>query len=253
MKIGYQMYSARDLVQDPEGMRSTLEALAKMGYDGVEFFLYAGTDPLALKQMLAEYGLEAIGTHVHKPRWEADTDGEIDYAVQAGIPRLVYPWVAPEERNEESFRKIQKDLVLLAEKCAAKGIQLQYHNHNFEFEKMGTGRVIDFLLEESDAYTFELDTFWSTFAGEDTPAYMEKLGPRVPMIHVKDYTGVNETGYPVIVPIGKGILDNVSIIRKAKEMDKQWLIVELDNGPYPILESAKMSIDYIRNVLNADW
>ena len=231
-------------------MRSTLESLAKMGYDGVEFFQYVGTEPLALKQMLAEYGLKAIGTHVHKPRWEADTDGEIDYAVKAGIPYLVYPWVAPEERNEESFRKIQKDLERLAAKCAAKGIQLQYHNHDFEFEKMGRGRVIDFLLEASDAYTFELDTFWATFAGENTLAYMEKLGTRIPMIHVKDYSGVDENGRPIIVPIGKGIPENVPILRAAQKMEKQWLIVELDDSPYPVLESAKMSIDYIRGILN---
>ena len=45
MKIGYAMYSARDLTRDPKSMRSTLKALADMGYDGVEFFVYAGTKP----------------------------------------------------------------------------------------------------------------------------------------------------------------------------------------------------------------
>lgn len=249
MKIGYAMYSARDLVTDPESMRSTLRALAEMGYDGVEFFLYAGTDPLELKRMLAEFGLEAIGTHVHKPRWEADTEGEIDYAAKAGIPYLVYPWVAPEERNETAFRGLQKELVQLAEKCRAKGVQLQYHNHDFEFAPMGEGRVIDFLLEESDAYTFELDTFWSEFAGVNGPRFMEKLGSRIPMIHIKDYTGVDEKGWPQITAIGKGVLDNAPIIRVAEEMGKQWLIVELDSSPYPVLESAKMSVDHVRGIL----
>lgn len=249
MKIGYAMYSARDLVTDPESMKSTLKALAEMGYDGVEFFLYGGTDPLLLKQMLAEFGLEAIGTHVHKPRWEADTEGEIDYAVKAGIPYLVYPWIAPEERNEASFRKLQKELVQLAETCAAKGIQLQYHNHDFEFAPMDGRKVMDFLLEASDAYTFELDTFWSEFAGVNAPKYMEKLGKRIPMIHIKDYTGGDENGWPQITAIGKGILDNTPIIKAAEKMDKQWLIVELDNSPYPVLESAKMSIDYVRGIL----
>ena len=86
MKIGYAMYSARDLTRDPKSMRSTLKALADMGYDGVEFFVYAGTKPEELREMVEEFGLEAIGAHVHKPRWDADTEGEIQYAVKAGIP-----------------------------------------------------------------------------------------------------------------------------------------------------------------------
>ena len=250
MKIGYAMYSARDLVTDPEGMRSTLKALAEMGYDGVEFFLYADVEPEQLKAMLAEYGLEAIATHVHKPRWEADTNGEIEYAVKAGIPYLVYPWIAPEERNEESFRQIQKELVVLAEKCAERGIKLQYHNHDFEFVPMGDGKVMDFLLAESNAYSFELDTFWSEFAGVNAPKYMEKLGSRIPMIHIKDFTGVDEAGWPQITAIGSGKLDNVPIIKAAEEMGKEWLIVELDTSPYPVLESAKMSIEYVKSVLD---
>lgn len=250
MKIGYAMYSARDLVTDPEGMRNTLKALAEMGYEGVEFFLYADVEPEQLKQMLAEYGLEPIATHVHKPRWEYDTNGEIDYAVKAGISTLVYPWIAPEERTEEGYLQIQKDLSDLAEKCAEKGIRLMYHNHDFEFAPMGNGKVIDFLLEESDAYAFELDTFWSEFAGVNAPKFMEKLGSRIPMIHIKDYSGTDETGLPQITAIGSGKLDNEPIIKAAKEMEKEWLIVELDTSPYPVLESAKMSIEYVKSVLN---
>lgn len=250
MKLGYAMYSARSIVTDPEGMRSTLKALAEMGYEGVEFFTYADTDPQQLKQMLSEFGLEAIGTHVHKPRWEADTDGEIEYAVKAGIPYLVYPWVAPEERSDDSFRKIQKELERLAVKCAAKGIQLQYHNHDFEYQPMGDGRIIDFLLGASDAYTFEMDTFWTEFAGVNVPEYMQQLGSRVPMIHIKDYTGVDGNGRPKITAIGTGILNNEPIIQAAKEQGKQWLIVELDDTPLPPLESARISIDYIHKVLN---
>lgn len=250
MKIGYAMYSARDIATDPENMRSTLKALAEMGYEGVEFFLYVDTPAEQLKAMLDEFGLEAIGTHVHKPRWEADTNGEIEYAAKAGIPYLVYPWVAPEERTEESFRQIQKELERLAAKCREKGIQLQYHNHDFEYQTMGGGRVIDFLLNTSDTYTFEMDTFWTEFAGINAPEYMRQLGSRVPMIHIKDYSGVNEEGRPQITAIGTGKLNNEPIIKAAREQGKQWLIVELDDTPLHPLESAKISIDYIHKVLN---
>jgi len=243
------MYSTRDIVKDPASMGETLKALAEMGYQGVEFFTYESTGPQQLRQMLEQTGLEAIGTHVHKPRWEADTDGEIAYAQAAGIPCLVYPWVCPEDRTEAFFRDLPRELERLAEKCAEKGIRLQYHNHDFEFAPLGEGRVVDHLLAASNAYDFELDTFWAQFVGVDAPAFMKQLGGRIQMIHIKDYTGVDEQGYPQITAIGQGVLNNVPIVQTAREMDKDWLIVELDESPWPPLESARRSIEYLRSIL----
>lgn len=248
MKIGYSMYSARDLVKGPAEMESTLKALAEMGYEGVELFLYAGVKPEQLKKMLETFHLEAIATHVHQFRWDADTDEEIEYAQKAGIRRLVYPWVEPEKRSEECFHKLKDYLEELSAKCSARGIELLYHNHDFEFAPMGEGRVIDYLLGQSNAYGFELDTFWAEFAGVNAADYLQQLGSRVPIIHIKDYLGIDESKEPQITAIGTGKLDNIPIIRTAREMNKEWLIVELDSSPYPVLESARMSIDYIRSV-----
>ena len=248
MKIGYAMYSARELTTDPESMRKVLSEIAKMGYQGVEFFLYHDTEPGELKKMLEEFGLEAIGTHVHKPRWDADAQGEIDYAVKAGIPYLVYPYVDASLRTEEYYRALPAILKDLAAQCREKGIQLQYHNHDFEFEKIDGMAVMDYLLEQEKSFTFELDTFWCRYAGIDAMGYMEKLGSCVPMIHIKDYLGAGKDGVE-FTAIGTGKLDNTQVILKAREMNKDWLIVELDNSPLHPLESAQISIEAIRKVL----
>lgn len=249
MKIGYAMYSARDLTKDPESMRSTLKALAEMGYEGVEFFVYAGTKPEELKEMVQEFGLEAIGTHVHKPRWDGDTEGEIEYAVKAGIPYLVYPWVAPEDRTEEFYNRLPGYLDGLAKQCGEKGIRLQYHNHDFEFKAMGEGRVMDHILGAGKEFAFELDTFWAQHAGVNVLDYLKKLGDRVPMIHIKDYLDA-DTMPPKFTPIGTGKLSaNPGFIRAARELGKEWVIVELDNSPYDPLESARVSIENIKKML----
>lgn len=248
MKIGYAMYSARDLTIDPDSMRMVLKEIAGMGYEGVEFFLYNGTSPEMLKEMLEEFNLEAIGTHVHKPRWDSDTQGEIEYAKKVGIPYLVYPWISPEMRNEAFYRELPGVLKNLAVKCRNEGIQLQYHNHDFEFVKFKDQVVMDYLMESEDSFTFELDTFWAQYAGIDAIEYMKKYGSRIPMIHVKDYLDV-ENGQPSFTAIGTGKLDSSKIIKAAKEMDKKWLIVELDNSPLSPLESARISIETIKKML----
>lgn len=249
MKIGYAMYSARDIVKNPETMRSTLKALAEMGYEGVEFFDYAGTEPEELKAMLEEFGLEAIGTHVHKPRWDMDTQGEIDYAAKAGIPYLVYPYISPEDRTEEFYSALPRYLEKLSRQCLEKGIGLQYHNHDFEFEMLENERVIDYLLSARKDYLFELDTFWARHMGIDVLDYLKTLGSRVSMIHIKDFE--DESGQPCkFAPIGMGKLkENAEYIKLAESLGKDWVIVELDNSPYDPLESAGISIGNIRKIL----
>lgn len=251
MKIGYAMYSARELCRDTESLKSVLYSLADMGYEGVEFFLYCDTSAGELRQIMEECGLQAIGTHVHKPRWDADTDGEIAYAKEAQIPCLVYPWIEPQLRTEEFYRSLPEVLRGLSQECQKNGIRLQYHNHDFEFEKMEDGTALDHLLNADDSWDFELDTFWAAYAGIDVPKLLEKQGDRIKMIHVKDFDGVKKET-PSICPIGTGVVDNASIIRTARRLDKEWLIVELDNSPLPVLESAKISIDNIRKMLEED-
>lgn len=248
MKLGYAMYSARDLTIDPESMRMVLKEVAGMGYEGVEFFLYNDTPPETLKEMLEEFNLEAIGTHVHKPRWDADTLGEIEYAKKAGIPYLVYPWISPEMRNEEFYRNLPGTLKNLADQCRKEGIQLQYHNHDFEFVKFQDQMVMDYLMEAEDSITFELDTFWAQYAGIDVLQYMKKYGSRIPMIHIKDYLSV-DNGQPSFTAIGTGKLDNSPIIKTAMELGQKWLIVELDNSPLNPLESARISIEAIKKMM----
>jgi sugar phosphate isomerase/epimerase len=53
----------------------------------------------------------------------------------------------------------------VGEKCKAVGLELLYHNHDFEFVKNGNGIVpIEYFLENTDPDTvnFEMDLFWVT-------------------------------------------------------------------------------------------
>src|SRR5437764_13789952 len=59
--IALQLYSVRkDCEQDLPG---TLKAVAKMGYDGVEFAGYYGRSAQELRSMLDDLGLKCCGTH----------------------------------------------------------------------------------------------------------------------------------------------------------------------------------------------
>ena len=67
MKFGYQLYSALTLCKDTAGMVDTLEKIAAVGYDGVEFCDYAGIPAAEMKALLTRLNLEGFNIQVHCP------------------------------------------------------------------------------------------------------------------------------------------------------------------------------------------
>ena len=60
--IALQLYSVRD--DCARDLPATLAAVAKMGYEGVEFAGYHGRSAKELRQLLDDLGLRCCGTHI---------------------------------------------------------------------------------------------------------------------------------------------------------------------------------------------
>lgn len=245
MKIGYALYSAREECRDPESLFRTLQALAQMGYDGVEFYGYAGTPAAMLKKELEHCGIQGISTHIPAERWHFAPE-EFDYAAEAGIPFVTFPWLAPDARTRTVYDRLEEAFPRLIRLCAERGLRMQYHNHDWEFAK--GGRLMDSLLMCSPELMHEPDTFWMHYAGTEPCAYLRRRRDRIAMIHIKDYTSLRE---PRFCAIGEGLMDNAAIVKTAAELRIPWVIVELDDSPLPPLESAASSLRYVRSAVSS--
>lgn len=106
-------------------------------------------------------------------------------------------------------------------RCSANGMVFGYHNHHKEFDEFDGRYAFDILLCGDDAMVYELDTYWSEYAGVDTLAYLEKLGSRCPLVHLKDMK-IKEDGSKDSCPYGTGILDHKAIIGAAKKNNPEW-------------------------------
>lgn len=253
MKFGYQLYSALALCKDKAGLVDTLEKIAAVGYDGVEFCDYAGIPAAEMKMLLARLHLEGFNTHVNMGRWLKDPEGEIRYAAEAGIPCVTISWVPPEMRSKEGYTQIKTMVPQLLSWCRQYGIQLMYHNHDFEFVTDANGHyVLDDIMGAAPEFGLELDTFWAYFADVDPLTYMESHKDKLKMIHIKDYEkmdGVPQADggeAPTFCAIGTGLMDNESILDWAKLNDITWVCVDQDNSQIPELEAARISIESLR-------
>lgn len=244
MKYGYNLFSAWELTKDREGLISMMRALKEMGYDGVEFFLYFDIPAEEMKALCEEIGLVPFSTHPRLVRFFDAIDEEIAYAKTAGIETLVMPHVAIEQRGGACYRKLLDAVPVWKKKCDAAGLRLAWHNHDFELKPYGGSRyLLDAILATDPGVEFEIDTFWTAYAGADTLALMEQYKNRIRYVHFKDYAGTGN-GYDDIdfCAVGEGLLDVRAISAKAAQIGAEWAVVEQDRHKKDILEDARTSL-----------
>jgi sugar phosphate isomerase/epimerase len=84
----------------------------------------------------------------------------------------------------ENYKRLPEILEKAGETAHQKGIQLAYHNHDFEFEKMDAENTFyDFILKNTpeNLVKMELDLYWISKAGLDPLDYFEKYPKRFPL------------------------------------------------------------------------
>lgn len=265
--IALQLYSVRaNMAEDFEG---TLKKVKEMGYDGVEFAGLYDTSATDVKRMCEEIGLIPVSAHVPFTDMMANPSILETYA-EIGCRYVVIPYLNDEYRpGKEKFQEVIEGAKLLGKKAKDLGLQLAYHNHDFEFTKINGEYALDILYKEVPAELLQtqLDTCWVNVGGEDPVAYIRKYNGRAEMVHLKDFVGKqSENMYALIGidedeekntggkfefrPLGKGVQDFPAILCAAKDAGTKWVIVEQDSPSLGLdaLACAKVSIDYLKTL-----
>lgn len=234
--IALQAFTIRDdLDQDYFG---TLTRVAQIGYQGVELGPPpAGTTVDQLKSFLAHHGLRFIATHIWIEQLDQDVSAELDYAEQMGAP---YVALSSRFDSRSAVLAAAERFDRIGEMCRRRGMQLLYHNYDWEFERFDGDYALDVLLQATDPelLKLELDTYWAQRAGVDPAAYLRRLNGRCPLLHIKDMEPGDEQYF---AEIGEGVLDWAAILHAAEAAGTAWLVVEQDRGRRPALESIAIS------------
>ena len=141
--IALQVYTVRDFAE--QDFAGTMRKVKEMGYDGVELAGTYDMKAVEIKKILDEIGLELVSAHVNLNLIE--DDAVLDDFAATGMKYIAIPWLTGPKNAEElksTIERIQK----AGERCKARGMQLLYHNHDFEFEKIDGRYILDAYYEE---------------------------------------------------------------------------------------------------------
>lgn len=266
--VALQLYSVRDDLQDD--FEGTVRKVKTLGFDGVEFAGLYGRSAAEVKALMDQVGLAPVSAHVPIDDMLADPDGIMETYREIGCGYIAIPWLEEKRRpSAMGYEDTIKAIKMLAG-CANKhGLTLLYHNHDFEFVKVGGKYALDVMYENIPALMTELDTCWIGVAGEDPARYVEKYAGRAPVVHLKDYylpgkkpekmyeligsenKGDGDGGVFEFRPMGYGMQDFAKILAAMRKAGSQWCVIEQDMpsmGKTP-LECAEMSIKYLAGIL----
>ena len=249
-ELGIQLYSVRDRMTTREDAQYTFKKLKEYGFTQVQTAGVPAWGFEAFAQDVKDAGLTVVGTHLGFDLIENTEEcvrvHNILGTTNAGIGGAPGGVCA----SAETVSKFCEDANLAAEKLSKFGMKFTYHNHSFEFGKVGNERVIDILVRELDPKncSFVLDTYWVQNAGGFVNEWIEKLAGRIDILHLKDRAVKGNDGY--ITELGNGNLDFKSIMKTAEATGVKYFCYEQDSGHViNPLESAKQSAEFFFNEL----
>ncbi len=272
IKVGIQLYSI--YFEMEKDMDKALGAVKDMGYDYVEFAGYFGKSAEEVRALLDKHSLECVSVHQKHSVFLTEPEESIDFIKKLGAKYCAIPWMPPAlVTSKDGFETLVGEVSCISKLFADAGMQLLYHNHDFEFTKLGDSLVIDklFRIFENGEINPEFDTCWLRYAGYDPVEYIEKYKGRCSVVHLKDfvckklgagprYALIDEKGNKIepvseqenefhFCPLGKGLLDTPAIIDVCKRTGVEYLIVEQDQSDdIPPMEAIRQSREYLREL-----
>jgi len=239
-EVGVQLYSVREaMAADPKGV---LSRLAGIGYRNVEpVFGLLGGDPPGFRRLLDANDLTARS--LHAPVLGTARE-EIAEAAQAiGAQTVVVPSIPePEFATAAAVARTAERLADAASWLENHGLELAYHNHQWELAQRPAGQPALELLAGllPPQVALELDVYWAQVGGVDVPALLGRLGDRVRLMHIKDGPAVKGEA---MTAVGTGVLPIREILDAAPPQALR--IVELDRCDGDIFTALEESFAYL--------
>lgn len=250
-----QQFQLRTVIGTEKKAIETLKLMKEAGYDGIELCGFmikkmplsirmltrlAGmpmgkSGNLDWRKLIGESGLKVVSVHedlgtilrVPDEVIEEARTFDTKYVVVTGMHHFDY---SDKDAVLEMIEKLNKAGKILKEA----GISFLYHNHNCEFRKVEPGKTaFELIMEKTDPeyVNFEFDSYWSTEAGVDTLAMMEKLGERIKLYHINDRgTRVKGKTSSILksdsMELGYGNMNLISMVEIAKKNGVEAVILE---------------------------
>lgn len=251
--VGLELFSVRDQLK--EDLMGTVRAVAKMGYQDVEFYApyYEWTPDYAkeVRKMLDDSGIKCMSTH--NSAKSLSSDG-IEKAIE--LNRIIgskYIVMASAGRVEglDGWKRVAETLTQASEKLKPLGMAAGFHNHELEFKPIDGKRPIEVLAAGTPKdVMLQLDVGTCIESGSDPVVWINQNPGRIKSMHVKDWSPDTGKGYRVL--FGEGVAPWKKIFEAAeKNGGIEFYLIEQEGSAYPPLETVERCLSAFKKMRNS--
>jgi sugar phosphate isomerase/epimerase len=248
--LALQLYSVReDCARDLLG---TLKAIAKMGFEGVEFAGYYEYSADDLNGILKKLDLKAVGTHIKIEDLIGDKlDQTIRFNKTLGNQNLIIPSLPDSMINSKvNWLHTAQLMNNIAKKIKPEGLSLGYHNHpNAKAFQPINGELPWNIFCESTSsdIILQLDAGNAMREGLTADEIVKNLSNyhgRLKTVHLKEYSSKNEQAL-----LGEGEMNWPEFFNVCETLGgTKWYIIEQENCPFLPLECARVSLKNFKKI-----
>jgi sugar phosphate isomerase/epimerase len=249
MPIGFQVWTIRQsLVNDFPG---TLRKMATLGYQSMEMcsppgYESSGFGPLMklkakeMKQIINDAGLICQSSHYGMDELRKHLDERITFALESGQTQMILSsFGLPQSATLDDWMKAADELNKIGEKAKMAGIQMGFHNHHGEFQKINDTLIYDALLKQFDPGYIKMQFQVAVInIGYKAADYFRKYPGRFISAHLADWSEEKKSA----VPIGQGIVDWKEFFASTETGGVKNIFVEMDEDTF------KESADFLKNI-----
>lgn len=247
--LGFQVWTVKDqLVKDFPG---TLKKIAGLGYQSVEMcsppgYESSGFGPLMklkakeMKQIINDAGLQFLSTHYGMDEFRKNLDERIEFAKESGQKQMILSsFGLRQNATMDDWKKAADELNTFGAKTKKSGIQMGYHNHHMEFEKIDGNLIYDALMNQFDPDLIKMQFQVAVISiGYKASDYFRKYPGRFISAHLADWSDTEKKN----VTLGKGIVNWKEFFSTLKTGGVKNIFVEMDPDTF------KGSADYIHSL-----
>lgn len=248
--VGLELYSVREQLQKDDV--GTLKAVAKMGYECVEFYSpYTNWDKAKAKdirKLLDDLGMKCLSTHNSGTTYNAD---KIDHAIELNTilgSKMIIMASAGRVEGLAGWKGVAEKLSAGAEKMKAAGLRAGFHNHKTEFVAIDGKTPMEVLAAETTKnVVLQLDIGTCIEAGVDPLAWIAKNPGRFASIHCKDWSKDPAIGFKAL--FGEGTAPWKKIFAAAEKTGGvECYLVEQEGSRFSPFETAEKCLASFRKV-----
>jgi sugar phosphate isomerase/epimerase len=250
--VGLELYSVRNELK--ADLTGTVRAVAKMGYEVVEFFspYYAWTidQTKDMRKLLDDLGIKCLSTHNDAKNFAPENlsktadmnkilGAKYPVMASAGRPQGVAGWTAIAEtlnRADDAWKSV--------------GLHPGYHNHQTEFTAglldSDPRRPIDVIAKQTHKdIVLQFDVGTSVEVSSDPVAWINQNPGRIKSMHCKDWAPGD--GYKAL--FGEGSVPWKKIFEAAEKTGGiEYYLIEQEGSALPPMETAEKCLANFRKL-----